>query len=258
MTARPVFSLVVATAMALVSLTSAMLLPEAIVAASQNQPNQTANPPRRILFIGNSLTYSQGGIYTHLEKMAAAAAPPLTIQADKAVFGGQYFKTLWERYPEPRQAIARGYDAVVLQEDLPETTVADFREYARRFVADIRKTGARPVLLMAWGYQRLGWISAQEIADAHRAAADELKVEVAPVSIAWERVMRERRDLDLFVADREHPSIYGTYLATAVVYGTLFGANPMNSSYVPPGLSAEASTALRRIAWDTVRAYQRR
>src|SRR5688572_15319492 len=35
------------------------------VVASQN-PRVVADPPRRLLFIGNSLTYSNEGIYTHL------------------------------------------------------------------------------------------------------------------------------------------------------------------------------------------------
>src|SRR5262245_8165862 len=100
------------------------------LAAAQTRPS---NPPRRILFIGNSLTYFQYGIYTHLTKMAAASAPPMAIEADKVVYGGQYFKTFWEKYPAVRQAIAKRHDVVVLQEDLPETTVADFREYARKF-----------------------------------------------------------------------------------------------------------------------------
>src|SRR5688572_15850379 len=100
----------------------------------------TSNAPRKVLFIGNSLTFYQDGIYTHFQRLAAAATPPLKVQADKAVVGGQYFRTLWDRYPEPRQAIAKGYDVVVLQEDLPETTVADFREYSRRFVAEIKRT----------------------------------------------------------------------------------------------------------------------
>jgi len=228
------------------------------MATTQVPSSRPAAPPQRILFIGNSLTYFQEGIYTHLEKMGAAATPPRTIQADKVVFGGQYLKTLWEKYPEPRQAIAKGYDAVVLQEDLPETTVAAFREYARRFVGDIRKSGARPVLLMAWAYQRLGWISMAQIADAHRAAGEELGVDVAPVGLAWERVARERPDLDLLIQDREHPSLYGTYLATAVVYATIFNASPVESSYVPAGIPAAPAEALRRAAWDSVQAYRRR
>jgi hypothetical protein len=226
----------------------------AVTLAAPQTP--TSNPPRRILFIGNSLTYAQQGIFTHLTAMGASATPPLTIQADRAVFGGQFFRTLWEKFPEPRQAIARGYDVVVLQEDLPETTVADFRQYARLFVADVKRTGARPVLLMAWAYKRLGWISMSEIADAHRAAARELAVDVAPAGLAWERSATQRPDLNLFNADQEHPSIYGTYLATAVVYFTIYGANPTDFSYLPTGVPAETGAFLKRVARETVRDYR--
>lgn len=214
------------------------------------------SPPHRILFIGNSLTYAQEGIFTHIQRMGEADKPPLRIQADKAVVGGQYFKTLFDRYPEPRQAIARGYDVVVLQEDLPETTVADFRAYARKFVAEIRQTRAKPVFLMAWAYKRLGWISMSEIAQAHRDAAKELSVDVAPVALAWERVAKQRPDLNLFNQDQEHPSIYGTYLATAVVYATVYGRDPSNANYLPRGISAADGSFLRRAAWETVQGYR--
>ncbi len=35
----------------------------------------------------------------------------------------------------------------------------NFREYARKFVEDARRHGARPVLYMTWEYDRLSWIS---------------------------------------------------------------------------------------------------
>jgi hypothetical protein len=227
-----------------------------ITMASQN-PRVVASPPRSILFIGNSLTYANDGIYTHLQKMAASAAQPIEITPDKAVVGGQYFKSLWEKFPEPRRAIARGFDVVVLQEDLPETTVADFKKYAPLFVADIRKTGARPVLLMAWAYKRLGWISASEIAQVHREVGKELGVDVAPVGLAWEHVLKERPDVNLFARDLEHPSIYGTYLETLVVYATVFRRSPVDTKYLPPGVSPEAGAFLRRVAWETVAGYAR-
>jgi hypothetical protein len=217
----------------------------------------TASPPRRILFIGNSLTYKQRGLYYHLEKLAASAKPSLIIQTGKSVQGGATLKTHWEK-SEPQDLIAKGaYDVVVLQEDIPETDVASFREYARRFVAATRQAKARPILLMAWSYPRLGWISTAEIARAHRDAAKELGVEVAPVGLAWQRSMQERPDLDLYVADREHPSIYGTYLATSVLYATIFKENPAALGYVPPGLSAAAATYLRRVAWEICQEWNR-
>src|SRR5262245_57616547 len=132
----------------------------------------------RILFIGDSLTYYHGGVYTHLEKLAATANPPLTITADKSVFGGAYLHRLWD-LKEPVKAINNAaHDVAVLQEDIPETTVADFREYVAKFVAEVRKNQARPVLFMAWAYPRLGWISMAEIAQAHRDVAKELNVDV--------------------------------------------------------------------------------
>src|ERR1700723_4699841 len=94
--------------------------------------------PRKILFCGYSFTYYQNGIYTHLERLAAAATPPLVVTAGKSVFGGASLRRLWD-LKEPVTAIDTAtYDVVVLQEDIPETTIADFHEYAGKFVAEAR------------------------------------------------------------------------------------------------------------------------
>ena len=95
-----------------------------------------------------------------------------------------------------------------------------------------------------------------EIARAHRDAATELKVDVAPVGLAWQRAMKERPDLDLFVADREHPSLYGTYLATNVVKRRS-STSPITLAYVPGGMSPDAAAALRRIEWDTYQEWRK-
>ncbi len=214
--------------------------------------------PKKVLFIGNSLTYRQDGIYSHLEKLAASADPPYILQTEKSIKGGATLKTHWER-PEPREAIIKAdCDVVVLQEDLPEINVSYFREYARRFVNEIRKTNSNPILLMAWYYPRLGWISTAEIARAHRDIAKELNVEVAPVALAWQRSIKKRPDLDLYVADREHPSIYGTYLATCVVYATLFGKSPAGLGYTPAGMSSEEAAFLQHLAWETCQKWKRK
>src|SRR4030095_4895703 len=72
--------------------------------ASQG-PRVVADPPRKILFIGNSLTYSNDGIYTHLQKLTASAVPRMEIEAYKAVVGGPYFKLLWGQFPAPPRAV---------------------------------------------------------------------------------------------------------------------------------------------------------
>ena len=111
------------------------------------------------------------------------------------------------------------------------------------------------MLFMAWGYERLGWITMEEIAQAHRDIATELGVDVAPVGLAWQRAMKERPELDMYIADREHPSVYGTYLAVNVVYATVFGESPAGLAYRPSGISEDETAFLQRIAWETVRDF---
>jgi hypothetical protein len=212
--------------------------------------------PRKILFIGDSFTYYQGGVYTHFEKLAAAGNPPLMVTADKSVFGGAFLHRLWD-LKEPVKAIdTAAYDVVVLQEDIPETTVADFREYAGKFVAEARKNQARPVLFMAWAYPRLGWISMAEIAQAHRDAAQELNVDVAPVGLAWQQASKQRPGMNFYGPDREHPSVFGTYLATCVIYATIYNRDPSGFAYVPSGVTLDEAVFLQKIAWQTVQDYR--
>ena len=233
-----------------------LLIP--LVVALAFIPAAAQHPPPRTLFVGNSLTYWNDGIYFHLERLAASAQPPVAMTTGRSVVGGAFLKSLWA-LSEPRREIVSGkYDVVVLQEDLPETKIADFREHARLFVLEARKAGVRPVLLMAWAYERLGWISMDEIAKEHRDAAEELNVDVAPVGLAWQLARQRRPDLDLLVPDREHPSIHGTYLATAVVYATILQKNPTNLTYVPAGINAIDGQFLRSVAWETVQTYRRK
>jgi hypothetical protein len=216
----------------------------------------TVRSPRRILFIGNSLTYWHDGVYSHLEKLAASASTAEAIETAKCVKGGATLKVQWER-PEPRAMIAQaGWTDVVVQEDLPEINVSYFREHARHFVEEIRKTKARPILLMTWAYTRLDWIDNDQIAEAHRVLARELGVDVAPVALAWKTVLRDRPELDLFAPDREHPSLSGTYLETCVVYATLTRRSPESLGYVPAGIAAADAAYLRHVAWETTQQWK--
>lgn len=218
---------------------------------------QTVTPaPRSILFVGDSFTYAQNGIYTHFVQLAAAAKPPIVVTADRSVFGGAFLHRLWD-LQEPVKAInTAAYEVVVLQEDIPETTVADFREYARKFVAEVRKNHARPILFMAWAYPRLGWISMSELAQAHRDAAKELNVEVAPVGLAWQEASKQRPGMNFYAADREHPSLYGTYLATCVVYATIYNRDPSGLAYAPSGVTPTEAAFLQTVAWQAVLDYR--
>jgi hypothetical protein len=46
------------------------------------------------------------------------------------------------------------------------------------------------------------------------------------------------------------------YLATCVVYATIYGRSPSGSTYTPAGVTAEEAAFLQKIAWQTVQEYK--
>jgi hypothetical protein len=216
-------------------------------ATSTPEPTATREPQYKILFVGTSLTH-------WIAKLAGSANPPLVIQADSIVRSSAPLETMWEN-TKAREMIGEGdYDVVVLQDALPHTDVDTFHAYTRKFVVEIRETGAEPVLFMTWS--RRG-ITLEEIAQAYRDIATELGVDVAPVGFAWQRAMEERPELDMYTSDKTHPSIHGSYLAVSVVYATVFGE--VGLAYLPSEnqrVTQEEAAFLQRIAWETVQEYQ--
>jgi len=216
--------------------------------------------PHKILFVGNSFTYYNGGLENHVKQLAQSACPPHRIEADRSTQGGATLQIHQSRQAVHERIAGGGYDVVVLQEDIPELKehrLEPFSEQARRFDAEIRSAGSRCLLFMAWPYTRLNWVTLDQIAQAHRRIGQELGVPVAPVGLAFERSLHARPELAMLGRDKEHETLSGTYLAACVIYANLFGESPVGLVYHPPGVTAEQAGFLQRIAWRTVRDWQK-
>lgn len=214
-------------------------------------------PPASVLFIGNSFTFWNDGLETHVEALRAGTGDG-AFATQEETRGGASLEVMWTQTNAQSRIASGDFDVVVLQEDIPETNVASFHTYARLFDTAIRESGATPVFFMAWDYDRLDWISMDQIADAHWEIAEELDIEVAPVGLAWKRAAAERPALDMYDNDDEHPSIHGTYLAAASVYSVLFHESPVGLSYLPSqdgGVSSEEAAFLQGVAWDELQAH---
>ncbi len=184
-----------------------------------------ARPPVRVLFIGNSYTFYNGGVDAVLEALARAAGRNFACAASTS--GGKSLQWHWEE-GDARSTIARGgWDYVVLQE-LSARPVGDPKlmfDYARRFDAEIKAAGAKTVFYLTW--TRFHQPENQlPINRAYGTIADELDAIVARVGPAWERVLDERPSIKLHMEDRSHPTEAGTYLAACVFYATLTGDSP--------------------------------
>ena len=219
---------------------------------------ESTDPPTKILLVGNSLTYFRGGLRAQLSALAASATPPLNIETDESVSGGATLEKHWERMSTPETITSGDYDIVVLQGAIPESDVETFQDNARNFVEATRATGARPILFMAWGYERLGWITMDEIAQANADIASELDVDVAPVGLAFQRATSERPGLNMLGRDNEHQSTHGAHLVAYVIYMTVFGTDPPDSlTNLVEGdpITEEDIAFLHRIARETVNEY---
>ena len=217
------------------------------------------DPPGTVLFVGNSFTFWNEGLWTHMQDLTAARGDGLGVKTSRIVRGGASLRVLYKR-TMARQEIAKGdYDIVVLQEDLPETKITDFHKYAGFFDEHTREAGSRLIFFMTWDYQRLNWISMDEIITEHKRMARELDAEVAPCGYAWQRAMKERPKVDLYSRDREHQSWHGTILNLYVIYSTIYRESPEVLKFTPPrksGITADEDAWLRRVAWESVQAWQ--
>ena len=100
-----------------------------------------ASLAKRVLFIGNSLTFWNQGVDVMVKKLVPG------IETKRVAVGGATLETLWSN-DEAKLACA-SKDIVVLQEDLPETSRESFRRHAKLWCEHVRKYGAEPVFYVA-------------------------------------------------------------------------------------------------------------
>ena len=202
-----------------------------------------ASVAKRILFIGNSLTFWNQGVDVMLAKLVPG------IETSRVAVGGATLETLWNN-DEAKLVCADNWNVVVLQEDLPETSRESFRRHAKLWCDHVRKYGAEPVFYAAWAYDRLPAFDDDAICAEHAGAAEENNARLANVGAAR---TAGPEGLDLFDDDKEHPSLAGTYLAACVIAATIYGAEALQAPkvYRPKNLSAGAASMLRAVALST-------
>jgi hypothetical protein len=198
-----------------------------------------------ILFIGNSFTFFNGGVDKQLKGLAPDSSSSVI------AVGGYTLRDHLNAGEALRRIQPGGWDYVVLQEQ-SQTPVLDSQNFfnaVRDFDVAIRATGAHTILLMTWAYPdslRNG-VTTENLAAAYLGVGSELGILVAPAGLAFARSLQEKPGLILFSQDG-HPTLYGTYLAACVLYGTIFGKTPAGNPYSDRAISPEIWDFLQRIA----------
>ncbi|MCB9378217.1 MAG: hypothetical protein H6511_05565 [Holophagales bacterium] len=202
----------------------------ALLLSASGDPLAGEASARRVLFVGNSLTYAND-----LPAMVAALSrrgggePALEVEA--ATLPNASLEDHWAK-KEALRAIERGgWSAVVLQQgpsSLPENR-ANLVAWTKRFAKRIRAIGARPALYTVWpAAARAGDFPRVEA--SYAAAAEAVDGLLLPAGAAWRAAWRRDPDLPLYASDGFHPSPLGTYLAAIVIEAALTDRPPRDGA----------------------------
>ena len=221
-----------------------ILLPVLCLALSALESCDT-KPSTRILFIGNSYTFFNGGLDKQLKGLAPSA------ETECIAIGGYSLESHWNSGNALRRIRETKWDYVVLQEQsqTPVINQKKFYDFARKFDEEIRRSGAKTVLLMTWerpDSKQYG-VTTDSVAAAYTDLGKQLDAKVAQAGIAFARALRARPELSLYNQDG-HPTMEGTYLAACVLYQTIFEQSPIGNPYSEPSVSTATRSYLQQIA----------
>ena len=231
--------------------------------------------PKRALFIGNSFFYYNNGMGGHVGLLEKAADPDHSrdYRNIAVTIGGSGLD--WhdvESYFRPNAIGNYSFDDhnnvvfnksdrlfdIAIMMDCSQCPIHPklkpvFTEYAKKDSDIVRAHGARPVFFMSWAYADKPEMTAQ-LAEAYTIAGNANNALVIPAGLAFARAISKQPELNLYVPDKRHPSLAGTYLASCVVFAALTGRSPVGNSYLA-GIDAPTAKFLQTVAWETVQEY---
>ena len=177
----------------------------------------------KVLFIGNSLTYVND-LPGMLSAIAAQAGK--TLVTAEVAEGGFALEDHF-RVGRAQVEIAKGYDLVILQQG-PSSLKAsqvNLLQWATRFDALIRNSGARPALYMVWP-ELARFDVFDDVHDSYSNAALAIDGMFIPGGEAWRESWRIDPALKFYGADDFHPSTSGTYAIASVMFAEIFRQTP--------------------------------
>jgi hypothetical protein len=219
----------------------------------------------RVLFIGNSYTYSNDlpGMFTQL-----AASLGEEVETGMVAPGGFTFEGHVTN-SATQNAIAQGdWDFVVLQEQSqrpafpPEQVAEDVAPYAALLVEQVRAANpcTEAVFLMTWGrengdaqncpsYPPLCTYEGmqQRLRESYLDLAYTNQAWCAPVGAVWAAFRADQPTTALYT-DGSHPNVTGSYMAASTLFNTIFRHSSEEASFVPAGLSLEQQQFISQLS----------
>lgn len=198
-----------------------------------DEPTGVTLPPRdgrRVLFIGNSLTY-----YNDLPLIVEALADSvpglaadrrlavsMTAQPDYALFDH------WNEGTAVRALEQNKWDTVILQQGssaLEDSRVL-LREWTRKFDEKVRASGARTAMYAVWPNASRQF-DFDRVNESYTLAATDVGGMLFPVGEAWRAAWRRDANMALYSPDGLHPTVRGSYIGGLVMASMMLDRSPV-------------------------------
>ena len=261
--------------MGVLSFTS-MLMMAASPLSAQTRPkvlDSGIDKPASAIFIGNSFFYYNNSLHNHFMQLLRSADADYKFRVTSVTISGSGAD--WhdvDSYFRPNaigtysfdvnnnivfNKIDRLFDLAIMM-DCSQCPVhpqlkSTFSEFSKKHSDTVRKHGAVPVLFMSWAYADKPEMTT-ELAEAYTRAGNDNGAFVVPVGLAFAKSSQRRPELNLYAADKRHPSLAGTYLAACTLYASLFKKSPVDLKYTA-GLDPASARLLQEVAWETVQDF---
>ncbi|MDR1762286.1 MAG: DUF4886 domain-containing protein [Bacteroidales bacterium] len=225
----------------------------------------SAQEPVRVLFIGNSFTYTNN-LPAILQNLAQSQGKKVSTHAN--LIGEMGFKGHAQNDSTNKLIRQGNYDYVVLQGYSREFTHSDDSieqaslPYVQQLMDSIQHYApqAIPIFYMTWGYKNGTTLPTSFanfddmnniIQQRYENLAQYYVCWVAPVGVAWKTIIHTYPNINLYASDNYHPSLAGSYLAACTFYSMLFNER-CNSQYYA-GLPGQQAVILQKAASTTVK-----
>ncbi len=175
----------------------------------------------RILFVGNSLTFfflSPNTVAKFAESLASERPQVSQLMSPGVSLEDHYKMGRYQKLLQEQK-----FDYVVLQEQfqrsLNETSLAV--DYGQKMATLARKAGSKVLLFEVWAAR--DQVATQEkLSTNSTIVASKIGAPLIKVGDAFFRMAAKHPEIDLYDQDGHHPSKYGSYLASCMLFRSLY------------------------------------
>ncbi len=227
-----------------------------------------------IMYIGNSFFYYNNSLHNHVSSIvknhnlnktlkqrsitingSSLSWHPLEAYLDNKNIGSFTIETANDnKYTQLRDT---SIDAVIFMDcslcPIHSKTKRDFHQNVAKYTKIIRSRGMEPILFMSWPYKNKPSMI-KELRQEFLKAASSNNILLIPVGEAFYNFQQKYPEIDLYNDDLRHPSKEGTYLAAAVVFGSLFNLQVKGTKGVKE-IDSDVTIKIQEIADLTVQSF---